>query len=1442
MESSTVALPDGSIVIMGGWDTNPIADVWRSTDNGATWVIQTASPGWSAREYARSVVMADGSIVLGGGYAWGYTNDVWRSTDKGVTWVRQTASAGWTPRYLHSMTILTDNSIIVTGGHDGVFKNDTWRSTNMGVTWVKQSESAGWSPRYMHTTQGLPDGSIVLMGGSGVNDVWRSTDKGVTWVQQTQNAQWSIRAEPSSVVMPDGTLLLIGGYYSLYYNDVWKSRDKGVTWTLCNGSSNWSGRMGQNVVVLSDGSVVVLAGLDGGTSVKLNDVWRLNPVGSSLQNPSHTYTILGTYSVGLQSYNAASVNAIIKTNYITVSDPISSPIVADSRWGFSGQICFPSGISGTIYFADENIASSGAIIRSFTPGTLVDDVLTDLTHVYGMNPIFDGKQLAVIASDVSGVKNLYTYEPVTDALTTTAVDNAVISTPFPYTCSISGNTQYVFACGGGTPKSVCMCDTTPQTPWIDRGVADASITGIYALSHLCSGVVIGGGYDSTAKMIRSTDWGLTWSPVAGTFASTIRCLISVASIHASTGIVLAGDMGGGKIFRSTDYGLNWTDLGQQFSQEWIGCFAYLRNGVVVAGTYPGGRILKSTDYGDTWSNITQLGSEGNILSITNLGNGVVLASGAVGGNIYRSLDFGDTWSTMANTWGSTFMLCLAAPFVNTDGSELWDFGLSEITVNNLPISIQGWAQSWCSSTFNYVPPTGWTRSACWCCDGGGTHNGCSYCAMAQVTCIPTVPIPASLTGIALAGGDDGKIYRTSTGGASWSVVHSTGASRVETIKFMRGGTVAIAGTSSPAETYRSADNGLTWTKIVQTFGAETGILKIEDLGDGSLGNGIAIAGTINAGHIYRSTGYGALPSNWTKITTDNVTIPSGWELVDMVHMPSYISGKTGEIFIYITNGTLGSTVSSAIKMYTIPGTAPYTTGTWSTITPLQVSTSAAKWGRREDPSSVYLSDGSIVLMGGDDYNLGSVNDVWRSTDNGITWTQFTTGAPWWTARYRHICVTMSDGSILLVGGVSSDSDTWRSINKGSTWVQQSASAPWAGRSYISCCSTISGDVVLTGGYPYTNDVWKSTNLGVDWSCVSSGTIAPWTARSDHTSVGLPDGSILVIGGELPGGYANDTWRSTDGGATWVQQSASASWSGRGYAASVVLPDGSVVLMGGYSSTGLKNDVWRSTDKGVTWVQQTASAGWSIRQDHNAVATASGNIILMGGYSSIGSDQNDVWLSTDQGITWTQQFAGAYFSPTKSTYSHNGLAIVETGSNYDDVFSKYWFGKPTTATPKVLRHTSGTTWTDTGIVPIDSIGYLNAGSIFREVEDRLFCGDYYSGSTKKTEIGVFTSSAGLVSAWADSNFPTTSGFERVYDMDVITGASGAIYVPITIDGLGSVLLEGEYYAGSVVSNTCIITNAVPGDLYNIGGVSGDPTTHIEFTMWANSTYGSRGKGK
>jgi parallel beta-helix repeat protein len=79
----------------------------------------------------------------------------------------------------------------------------------------------------------------------------------------------------------------------------------------------------------------------------------------------------------------------------------------------------------------------------------------------------------------------------------------------------------------------------------------------------------------------------------------------------------------------------------------------------------------------------------------------------------------------------------------------------------------------------------------------------------------------------------------------------------------------------------------------------------------------------------------------------------------------------------------------------------------------------------------------------------------------------------------------------------------------------------------------------------------------------------------------------------PSGWA---WYFGDENFTkpWTIVEGSARWSARQYFSSVAMPDGSTVLMGGQQDSGSMNDVWRSTDNGSTWTQMTASAGWTAR--------------------------------------------------------------------------------------------------------------------------------------------------------------------------------------------------------------------------------------------------------
>jgi PKD repeat protein len=246
-------------------------------------------------------------------------------------------------------------------------------------------------------------------------------------------------------------------------------------------------------------------------------------------------------------------------------------------------------------------------------------------------------------------------------------------------------------------------------------------------------------------------------------------------------------------------------------------------------------------------------------------------------------------------------------------------------------------------------------------------------------------------------------------------------------------------------------------------------------------------------------------------------------------------------------------------------------------------TANAGWAKRMGASGVVTPDGSIVLMGG----YGSANDTWRSTDNGATWTRMTSNSGW-SARHHFTTVAMADGRIVLMGGVENPgspnkNDVWRSADNGATWTLVNASSGWPPRFVHTSVIMPDRSIVLMGGYNqqmgYTNDVWRSADSGATWTQVKQkNSQTDWNGRWYHASVAMPDGSIVLTGGvDVFAQFKNDVWRSTDNGATWTLANANPGWSARDGHTTVAMPDGSIVLIGGGNGNDQSfyaNDVWR----------------------------------------------------------------------------------------------------------------------------------------------------------------------------------------------------------------------------------------------------------------------------
>lgn len=194
----------------------------------------------------------------------------------------------------------------------------------------------------------------------------------------------------------------------------------------------------------------------------------------------------------------------------------------------------------------------------------------------------------------------------------------------------------------------------------------------------------------------------------------------------------------------------------------------------------------------------------------------------------------------------------------------------------------------------------------------------------------------------------------------------------------------------------------------------------------------------------------------------------------------------------------------------------------------------------------------------------------------------------------------------------------------------------------------------------------STTVSADLSnqtFVQTTANARWTPRWLSTSVvvaGQPNSqaSMVVVGGALNQTYAaTDVWASPDG-AFWTLRTNDAGFPQR-LGGCVFSEGGTIALAGGvqYLNNDLQspswfNDVWVSTDSSfVSWTQRTANASWSPREGAACISFL-GDWFLLGGITGTSSASNEIWQSTDNGLTWTA-------SDTQPSWAPRGYFGVTT---------------------------------------------------------------------------------------------------------------------------------------------------------------------------------------
>jgi N-acetylneuraminic acid mutarotase len=277
-----------------------------------------------------------------------------------------------------------------------------------------------------------------------------------------------------------------------------------------------------------------------------------------------------------------------------------------------------------------------------------------------------------------------------------------------------------------------------------------------------------------------------------------------------------------------------------------------------------------------------------------------------------------------------------------------------------------------------------------------------------------------------------------------------------------------------------------------------------------------------------------------------------------------------------------------------------------------------------------------------------------------------------TARSQHTATQLPSGQVLVIGGIAGSQDPDQELPElydpaSGTWssITNLTSPPLVGQT-----ATLlpNGKVLVAGGTSQTDptDVMTASAELYDpvagtWT--STGSLI--TARSGHTATLLPNGLVLVAGGES----GVNTLASAE-----LYDPVAGTWSSTGSLASprfghtaTLLQNGSVLVAGGGNYMGISAEVYDPV--AGTW---STTGSLSVpRQNHTATLLPNGMVLVAGGYGGLDNfvvASAELYDPTAGAWSITGSLATARGLHT-ATLLPNGTVLV-AGGIYDSSTSDY----------------------------------------------------------------------------------------------------------------------------------------------------------------------------
>ncbi len=231
---------------------------------------------------------------------------------------------------------------------------------------------------------------------------------------------------------------------------------------------------------------------------------------------------------------------------------------------------------------------------------------------------------------------------------------------------------------------------------------------------------------------------------------------------------------------------------------------------------------------------------------------------------------------------------------------------------------------------------------------------------------------------------------------------------------------------------------------------------------------------------------------------------------------------------------------------------------------------------RQNHTATLLPNGTVVIIGGQ--SALSITSALASAEMYTPGSGFQTmtGVTLNTARTRHTATLLSDGNILVVGGLSSSVATLRDIelcnNGGCTDLGNMLGEARAYHTATWLGSKNGYDYILVTGGDSVND-GEVLAYALASQTVTSYAIAGLpTARLSHSAVMLPDGTVLIVGGTTGGTTVSSAELcqvpldpTTMQGSNCVSTSSSMS-TARALQTATLLTSALVMVTGGFNDT------------------------------------------------------------------------------------------------------------------------------------------------------------------------------------------------------------------------------------------------------------------------------------